>query len=79
MMDLDHFKAIKDTFGHPAGDAVLKRIAQLVQASTRCLVQELEDEGTRLSHRWNRSLEIVQQYYIAGHVAAGEEQFSMIG
>jgi diguanylate cyclase (GGDEF)-like protein/PAS domain S-box-containing protein len=35
MLDIDDFKAYNDAFGHPAGDAVLKQFAQIVQQAIR--------------------------------------------
>jgi len=35
MCDLDHFKALNDTFGHPAGDLVLQCFARVLKAEMR--------------------------------------------
>jgi diguanylate cyclase (GGDEF)-like protein len=35
MGDLDQFKLVNDTFGHDAGDAVLKKFAEVLQANSR--------------------------------------------
>lgn len=34
-LDLDHFKDVNDTFGHEAGDRVLKQLARVLNASVR--------------------------------------------
>ena len=47
MIDLDHFKAVNDTFGHPVGDQVLIETARRLRESSRagrCLVARIGGE-----------------------------------
>ncbi len=35
VIDIDHFKNVNDTFGHDAGDTILRKLADLIQNHTR--------------------------------------------
>jgi diguanylate cyclase (GGDEF)-like protein len=46
MIDIDHFKSINDTHGHPTGDEVIRRVAELLKQyeSPDCVVARFGGE-----------------------------------
>jgi diguanylate cyclase (GGDEF)-like protein/putative nucleotidyltransferase with HDIG domain len=54
MMDLDGLKRVNDSYGHSAGDEILRRVAQIVRAQLRTgdtLIRYAGDEFAAILHR----------------------------
>lgn len=48
MVDIDHFKKVNDTYGHPAGDSVLREVARRVAAEVRTVDRVMRFGGEEL-------------------------------
>ena len=70
MLDLDYFKRINDTFGHPAGDDVLRLTGQVVLASVRSGDLAVRYGGEEIAVVLPRA-GIAAAQRIAGRIAAG--------
>lgn len=49
MVDIDHFKSVNDTHGHPAGDAVLREVARRVADEVRSVDRAVRFGGEELA------------------------------
>jgi len=85
MIDVDHFKAINDTHGHAAGDAVLTEIVRRIEAQLRTgdvfarlagdefvalLVETDIDTATVVAQRLREAVAAAPVSYAASHIEA---------
>ncbi len=93
MADLDSFKKVNDTYGHDAGDAVLKGFAEILKANTRqsdicgrlggeefvMLITHVESAGiTTAIERVRKKLE-TQKFTVTDHTFGATASFGIAG
>lgn len=80
MLDLDHFKSVNDTYGHQAGDEVLRRVGEILQRTVRTTDTPARYGGEEFSvllphtaegHAWNLAerirVAIAEEVFTAGN------------
>lgn len=72
MLDIDHFKKVNDTYGHDAGDKVLKQFAGIVRKAVRPSDQVFRYGGEEFTVVCKASL--MEAFEIAGRVRAKVEK-----
>jgi two-component system, cell cycle response regulator len=72
LCDIDHFKSVNDTYGHPAGDVVLKGVA-------RALAQEARETDIAARYGGEEFAIVLPETDTAGAVAIAERIRAKIG
>ena len=93
MADLDHFKSINDTYGHDAGDTVLRRFAEILKSNTRrsnicgrlggeeflVIITHVEKANVAIAIERIRKQFAAQEFTVAHHTFGATASFGVAG